>query len=375
MTTTTHDYRSLLASCRHNPADDVERLKLADELDSMDAVWVKCLNGECRNGRECVSSDNYEGNIWNDCRICKGTGFVRDLTRARHAELLRASVELRSGFVGNCKACGLPLGDYCVADGCSCNSPRGVNHGSVPTYVCTCSVCDPQQTGGVRERPPVVDLLLARESELTAALADYRPTCPMCKGVYTSFNVVGPIETCPHCDKGRIGTWQRGLLTLTVPTIETVFHQAYKDCPSCYGTGEIPEHGGGHSTCPQCTGHTRVPGKWTPTVWAIDAVANYPVVQIVAEDRVPDRERNLFGWVSESKVSPRGGDRTSPYPSSKLPTCIFDILWNMQVGAKRTVDRGYREFRVVEYDTRQQAIDALSTAFVLAIAEHKTEER
>jgi hypothetical protein len=37
-----------------------------------------------------------------------------------------------------------------VADGCLCNSPRGVNHGLVPTDICTCPECDPAQTGGTR---------------------------------------------------------------------------------------------------------------------------------------------------------------------------------------------------------------------------------
>ncbi len=37
-----------------------------------------------------------------------------------------------------------------LADGCPCNSPRGINHGIVPTEVCTCPVCDPAQTGTSR---------------------------------------------------------------------------------------------------------------------------------------------------------------------------------------------------------------------------------
>jgi hypothetical protein len=53
-----------------------------------------------------------------------------------------------------CRACGKPLtGTDRVADGCECNSPRGVNHGIVPVYVCTCAVCDPEQTGSVRPSP------------------------------------------------------------------------------------------------------------------------------------------------------------------------------------------------------------------------------
>ena len=40
-----------------------------------------------------------------------------------------------------CRGCGKPLlaKNYRIADGCPCNSPRGVNHGVVPTLTCTCS--------------------------------------------------------------------------------------------------------------------------------------------------------------------------------------------------------------------------------------------
>lgn len=52
----------------------------------------------------------------------------------------------------SCRACGdaiLPENRR-VADGCICNSPRGVNHGLVPKNTCTCTVCDPAQTGSTR---------------------------------------------------------------------------------------------------------------------------------------------------------------------------------------------------------------------------------
>lgn len=39
-----------------------------------------------------------------------------------------------------------------IADGCPCNSPRGINHGLVPEHTCTCSICDPEQTGAVRKQ-------------------------------------------------------------------------------------------------------------------------------------------------------------------------------------------------------------------------------
>lgn len=42
-----------------------------------------------------------------------------------------------------CRACGEPLvpENSRVADGCPCNSPRGVNHGLVPAGVCACDSC------------------------------------------------------------------------------------------------------------------------------------------------------------------------------------------------------------------------------------------
>lgn len=50
-----------------------------------------------------------------------------------------------------CRGCGktLDTNNY-MADGCPCNSPRGVNHGLVPVNVCTCEACDPEQTGSIR---------------------------------------------------------------------------------------------------------------------------------------------------------------------------------------------------------------------------------
>jgi hypothetical protein len=51
-----------------------------------------------------------------------------------------------------CRGCGefLDFKNISMADGCPCNSPRGVNHGIVMKSVCTCSECDPEQTGGSR---------------------------------------------------------------------------------------------------------------------------------------------------------------------------------------------------------------------------------
>ncbi len=51
-----------------------------------------------------------------------------------------------------CQACGEALlpENKRIADGCPCNSPRGINHGLVAKNTCTCIDCDPEQTGGTR---------------------------------------------------------------------------------------------------------------------------------------------------------------------------------------------------------------------------------
>lgn len=56
-----------------------------------------------------------------------------------------------------CRGCGkqlVPYDNNIFADGCPCNSERGVNHGLVMSEVCTCKICDPAQTGASRIRPP-----------------------------------------------------------------------------------------------------------------------------------------------------------------------------------------------------------------------------
>jgi hypothetical protein len=66
--------------------------------------------------------------------------------------------ELWSSAPDLCRGCGgmlLPENRW-IADCCACNAPRGINHGLVPKNTCTCSVCDPAQTGSTRY-PIVLD--------------------------------------------------------------------------------------------------------------------------------------------------------------------------------------------------------------------------
>lgn len=70
--------------------------------------------------------------------------------RALHARIAELEEALRKAPL--CRGCGRPLDPSAtnIADGCPCNSPRGINHGLVPVNVCTCGRCDPAQTGSVR---------------------------------------------------------------------------------------------------------------------------------------------------------------------------------------------------------------------------------
>ncbi len=90
--------------------------------------------------------------------------------------------------VAICQGCGRELDQWLqwIADGCDCNSPRGINHGLVPVDVCTCVGCDPEQTGASRANitsmrrrideleaqpealPPVAEQLLIDLAEMRA---------------------------------------------------------------------------------------------------------------------------------------------------------------------------------------------------------------
>ena len=73
-----------------------------------------------------------------------------------------------------CRGCEKPLlsENRSIADGCPCNSERGINHGLVPPEVCTCKICDPAQQGCSRAKPTETAFATtefeARESDSSA---------------------------------------------------------------------------------------------------------------------------------------------------------------------------------------------------------------
>lgn len=81
--------------------------------------------------------------------ISRATGELCWHPKTTFDEGLKKTIEW---YAPACRGCGkalLPKNER-VADGCPCNTPRGINHGLVPKNVCTCDVCDPEQTGSVR---------------------------------------------------------------------------------------------------------------------------------------------------------------------------------------------------------------------------------
>jgi hypothetical protein len=86
----------------------------------------------------------------------------------------RPDLTAGSALPGTCRGCGGAL-DFTgrIADGCPCNSPRGINHGLVPRHLCTCTICDPAQTGS--SRPPTTTLDAAIE-KCRAAAERIKPT-------------------------------------------------------------------------------------------------------------------------------------------------------------------------------------------------------
>lgn len=92
--------------------------------------------------------------------------WLQERGRGERAELIRLQCAIAAPFRHPCRGCGKPIRTDRVADGCGCNSPRGVNHGIVPVYVCTCAECDASESGSARGRPMDVCVLRREEDEM-----------------------------------------------------------------------------------------------------------------------------------------------------------------------------------------------------------------
>lgn len=87
--------------------------------------------------------------------IARAVGCNHTETAEGRSKLVRCVEELMFEETGEpCRGCGKPLfkRNARIADGCPCNSNRGINHGLVPVKACTCKECDPEETGSSRVR-------------------------------------------------------------------------------------------------------------------------------------------------------------------------------------------------------------------------------
>lgn len=83
-------------------------------------------------------------------RLAEMNRIVDDIGKA--TSRFRGEIAALNNWDSRCRGCGQPLlpENVRIADGCPCNSERGVNHGLVAVSTCTCGDCDPEQTGSTR---------------------------------------------------------------------------------------------------------------------------------------------------------------------------------------------------------------------------------
>lgn len=240
--------------CTH-PEQDNPRLEYAD--------WLEENGLTCP---QCKGDPNYWTGL--GCARCDGRGTVSGADRA---EFIRVGCELATKFGGVCQACGRPLTDDRVADGCPCNSPRGVNHGVVPAYVCTCPECDPDQTGSARARPADVEALRRRERELwVRSLRDWyqeqMPERPCCVTIdEPDRNVAVPVA---RIRRGFVAELTCTAADWLAVADRLVWRPAA--CDWCGGSGRFT-----HSfdpPCHRCRGTGRVPRPCPATAQPIERV-------------------------------------------------------------------------------------------------------
>ncbi len=110
-------------------------------------------------------------------------GFPGAGSRCIHCHKLIGEVALAAKPT-SCNDCGKALdpANYRIADGCPCNSKRGVNHGIVPRETCTCIICDPAQTGSARY-PPLHESDAVRVYKELIAYVKHLTSCPCYKSL------------------------------------------------------------------------------------------------------------------------------------------------------------------------------------------------
>jgi len=128
--------------------------KLRNTMINQDGIVVSCENRTDMNRvRKVVTVRGGDGREYDwYAEYC--TLIEAPTTRENEMQ----AAELGHEFA-RCRGCGRQLlpPDTGIADACTCNSPRGINHGLVPVNVCTCKECDPAETGSVRKPQPITE--------------------------------------------------------------------------------------------------------------------------------------------------------------------------------------------------------------------------
>jgi hypothetical protein len=249
-----------------------------------------------------------------NCAVCSGKGRVPDGRRER-AEFIRVQCELAKPLAASCRACGTRLHGDWVADGCPCNSPRGINHGIVPAYVCTCPICDPEESGSARARPADVERLHRREQELWDAHArEWFPLLDRFKMGRTGRGFVESL-TCTAAD------WLQHADALTWHPSQTVERPRCEVC----GGKSADERGRwkdkhGHDywiRCAACKGVDRAPRPVPPTAHPITKVTltTWPGIE-----RPDGALRDVYRFTG------RRGAWTIP-PGEHIQTHLFRKEW------------------------------------------------
>lgn len=131
-----------------------------------------CYHGQAIG--DCIACDLIDSNelITRDSKCVIDVVALYERLATLERELAEASARLNvrddiankypdEALVHACRHCGKALlpKNRRIADGCPCNSGRGINHGLVAKNTCTCIVCDPDATGSTRAPFDRVDQL------------------------------------------------------------------------------------------------------------------------------------------------------------------------------------------------------------------------